>query len=466
MLFSSIPFLYYFQPPVLLLYLAAPKKLKNAVLLAASLFFYGWGERHLVLLFALSVLMGWAIGLAMEKTEKKSLRRALLLCAVFYDLGLLVYFKYTDFIIEIVSGITGLGLSLPGIALPIGISFYTFQLLSYDIDVYRRTVPAQKDPIAFGAYVAMFPQLIAGPIVRYKDIAAGLHDRTHSLEKVAYGIRRFSVGLAKKTLIANVLGELTVAFRQTAQPSVLFYWLYAVAYALQIYYDFSGYSDMAIGLGSVFGFTFMENFDHPYASGSITEFWRRWHISLGSWFRDYVYIPLGGNRKGLSRQLCNILTVWMLTGLWHGASWNFVVWGLLYAVLLIIEKLGLKRWLDGHKAFGHGYVLLCTLIGFVIFNAADLSQAGADLLGLISFGRLPLYTAESLYQLRSYGVVLLLAMLGAGTFASNALLRLRSCKSVNDVLCALEPAVPAALLLAVTAYLVDGSFNPFLYFRF
>ena len=320
MVFSGIPFLYYFLPATVLLYLAAPRKLKNAVLLLASLVFYAWGEQRLVLLFAATILLGWLLGLLIERFRGKVWSRVFLWLSVLTTLGLLGYFKYADFFIGSLNSAFGLSLPLLRVALPIGISFYTFQLLSYTVDVYRGDVAAQKNIIDFAAYVAMFPQLIAGPIVRYSDIAGQLTQRTHSLDKIASGIRRFVMGLAKKVLIANVLGQLCTQFRQTAQPSVLFHWLYAVAFMLQIYFDFSGYSDMAIGLGRLFGFDFPENFNYPYISKSITEFWRRWHMTLGSWFRDYVYIPLGGNRRGIGRQLFNILVVWMLTGLWHGAA--------------------------------------------------------------------------------------------------------------------------------------------------
>ena len=312
----------------------------------------------------------------------------------------------------------------------------------------------------------MFPQLIAGPIVRYADVADRLNKRSHTADMIASGIGRFTTGLAKKVFIANVLGEVTVLVRSTGQPSVLYAWMYAISYMLQIYFDFSGYSDMAIGLGRIFGFDFMENFNYPYISGSITEFWRRWHISLGSWFRDYVYIPLGGNRRGMKRQLLNILVVWMLTGLWHGASWNFIFWGILYAVFLTIEKLGFKKWLDAHKTFGHVYVLLLVMLGFILFNAADLSQAASDIAGLVAFGRLPLANAESLYYLRSFGPVILMGIIGSTPLPKKLVLKARENASVEKAFTGIEPVFYAVILLLVTGYLVDGSFNPFLYFRF
>ena len=357
MLFSSITFLYFFIPAVILIYFIAPKKLKNSVLLLSSLFFYAWGERKLVLLFAFSIFLGWLLGLLIEKYRGKGPDKIFLWLSVIINLGLLGYFKYADFFISGINSAFGISLPFLKIALPIGISFYTFQILSYTIDVYRGDVSAQRNIIDFGAYVSLFPQLIAGPIVRYSDIADQLKTRSQSVELASEGIQRFLLGLGKKVFIANSLGELTAAFRSSTDPSVLYYWIYAIAFMLQIYFDFSGYSDMAIGLGKIFGFRFPENFNYPYISKSITEFWRRWHISLGSWFRDYVYIPLGGNRSGKAKQLFNIFVVWMLTGLWHGAAWNFVLWGILYAMLLTIEKLGFKKWLDKHTSFGHIYVL-------------------------------------------------------------------------------------------------------------
>jgi len=333
------------------------------------------------------------------------------------------------------------------------------------VDVYRGE-PAQKNLIHLAAYVAMFPQLIAGPIVRYSDIAQQLEHRSHSTALAAEGVRRFLIGLGKKILIANQLGELCSVFRASDEKSVLFYWLYAVAFALHIYFDFSGYSDMAIGLGKVFGFHFLENFNYPYISASITEFWRRWHISLGTWFRDYVYIPLGGNRVGRARQLLNILVVWMLTGFWHGAAWNFVVWGLMFAVLLIMEKLWLLKPLSKCRPLAHLYVVFFVVISFVIFNAENMGQALSDIGGLFGAGGIPLVSAEAVYCLRSFALVLILAVLGATPLLRNGLVRLSQYPTAGKVLNALEPFTLFVLLLVMTGYLVDGSFNPFLYFRF
>lgn len=465
MLFSSIPFLYYFLPLVLAVYFLTPARFRNAVLLLASLIFYAWGEPKYVLLMLASILSGYGFGLLQERYRGQ--KGAKLVCglSVAVSLSFLLYFKYADFFLENFNAATRLGVPLLRIALPIGISFYTFQIISYTVDVYRGE-PAQKNLIHLAAYVAMFPQLIAGPIVRYSDIAQQLEHRSHSTALAAEGVRRFLIGLGKKILIANQLGELCSVFRASDEKSVLFYWLYAVAFALHIYFDFSGYSDMAIGLGKVFGFHFLENFNYPYISASITEFWRRWHISLGTWFRDYVYIPLGGNRVGRARQLLNILVVWMLTGFWHGAAWNFVVWGLMFAVLLIMEKLWLLKPLSKCRPLAHLYVVFFVVISFVIFNAENMGQALSDIGGLFGAGGIPLVSAEAVYCLRSFALVLILAVLGATPLLRNGLVRLSQYPTAGKVLNALEPFTLFVLLLVMTGYLVDGSFNPFLYFRF
>ena len=461
MLFSSIPFLYYFLPAVLTAYFLAPGKAKNTVLLLFSLLFYGWGEPKLVFLMLFTIALFYLCGLAIGRAVQQRWKQFWLTVSVVISLGLLGLFKYADFFIGSVNAVTGLSLPLLKLALPVGISFYTFQCLSYTIDVYRGTAEVQKDPIAFGTYVTLFPQLIAGPIVRYVDVARELEHRTHSWENIAFGLRRFLVGLGKKVILADNFALLVKLFRESSEPSVLFAWMYAVAFMLNIYFDFSGYSDMAIGLGRIFGFHFLENFNYPYLSKSITEFWRRWHMSLGSWFRDYVYIPLGGNRVSRSRWIFNILTVWMLTGAWHGAAWNFVLWGLLYAVLLLMEKWvpALQR-LPG--ILRHGYVLLTVMLGFVLFNAESVSQAGSDIAALFGFGGLPAVTAETWYYLRSYGLLFLMGCVGATPVVKN-MARKVSKTRVGPVL---EMLALAALLLVCTGYLVDGSFSPFLYFRF
>lgn len=466
MLFSSIPFLYYFLPCVLILYFVVPKCLKNTVLLLSSLVFYAWGEPKYVLLMAVSITLGYVFGLLIEIWRGTKLSKLFLILSIVTSLGLLGYFKYADFFIANFNAATGLSVPLLKIALPIGISFYTFQILSYTVDVYRGEVKAQRNYISLAVYVALFPQLIAGPIVRYSDIAAQLESRTHSFSNVALGTRRFILGLAKKVLIANALGELCDIFKESNDKSVLFFWLYAIAFTLHIYFDFSGYSDMAIGLGKIFGFDFLENFDYPYISGSITEFWRRWHMSLGSWFRDYVYIPLGGNRVSKARWFLNIFIVWMLTGFWHGAAWNFIVWGLFFAILLIIEKLWLLKPLKKSKVLSHIYVMFFVIISFVIFNAADMKEAFSYIGGMFGAGGIPFISEEWLYYLRSYGVVLVVAIIGATPLVKKLVLSVKKKSTGEKIMNIAEPIMLVALLLVITAYLVDGSFNPFLYFRF
>lgn len=466
MLFSSIPFLYYFLPAVLILYFIAPKKLKNSVILLSSLFFYAWGEPKYVILMIVSITVGYILGLLIEKFREKTLSKVFLAISVIFSIGALGYFKYSDFFIANFNAVTGLSVSLLRIALPIGISFYTFQLLSYTIDVYRGDTPAQKNPITLAAYISLFPQLIAGPIVRYSDVALQLENRTHTFAKISDGIRRFILGLSKKILIANALGELCDIFRASEDKSVLFFWLYAVSFTLHIYFDFSGYSDMAIGLGKIMGFDFMENFNYPYISKSVTEFWRRWHMSLGTWFRDYVYIPLGGNRVSKPRQFFNILVVWLLTGFWHGAEWNFPVWGLYFAILLLIEKSFLLKKLNKSKVISHVYVMFLVIISFVIFNAADMSVAFSDLAGMFGLAGVPVSSAEFVYYLRSYLLVIVIAIIGATPLPKKIVEKIREKETGNKVINLIEPAVCIILFVMITAYLVDGSFNPFLYFRF
>ena len=397
MLFSGIPFLFYFLPCVLLVYFIVPQKGRNAVLLAASLFFYGWGEPKFLLFMVFSIVQGYVFARLIGRGRRKKLFLTLSLVLSFALLG---YCKYADFFIENFNAVTGLSLPLLKIALPIGISFYTFQIASYEIDVYRGDVAAQHNFIDFAAYVAMFPQLIAGPIVRYRDIAPQLKERTHSLEAAASGASRFAVGLGKKVLVANVLAQLVSAYKASAEQTALYAWLYAIAFTLQIYFDFSGYSDMAIGLGRIFGFTFPENFRYPYIAKSITEFWRRWHMSLGTWFRDYLYIPLGGSRCSRIRHIFNILVVWMATGFWHGAAWNFVFWGLFYAVLLMAEKFFLLPALKKGRVLPHVYVLLAVTLGFVLFDAASLKDALHQLGTLFGAGTASGLGTEALYKLR------------------------------------------------------------------
>ena len=467
MLFSSIPFLYYFLPLVLAVYFLTPRAGKNAVLFLSSLLFYAWGEPKFCIFMLLSILQGYVFGRLIEKHAQNKKRSKLFLTAsVALSLALLAYCKYADFFLSSVNAVTGLSFKLLHVTLPIGISFYTFQILSYVVDVYRGSVPAQKSFLKLGTYIAMFPQLIAGPIVRYAEIAPQLDSRQTTLEDVSSGACRFVIGLSKKVLLANVLYELITAFQQSRDLSVLYFWLYAVSFALQLYFDFSGYSDMAIGLGRIFGFRFQENFNYPYISGSITEFWRRWHISLGSWFRDYVYIPLGGNRVSKTKWLRNILVVWMLTGLWHGASWNFVLWGLGFAVLLVAEKLVYGRLLQRTHVLKHVYTLLLVTLSFVLFNADSVSEAVSQLGAMFGAGGLPLVSTEGVYYLKSYAGTFLFATIGATPLVSNAISRFGKTRFGAQALTVLQPLVMLALLAACTAFLVDGSFNPFLYFRF
>jgi len=480
MLFSSITFLYYFLPCVLLAYFAAPARAKNPVLLAASLVFYAWGGVQYAVLMLALITMGWAFGLAIERFRESSEQRSLakmritLVIALACTVAALVYFKYADFAIESLNFVAGTHIPLLNVALPIGISFYTFQLMSYLVDVYRGE-PAQRNWLTLATYIAMFPQLVAGPIVRYTDIACQLADRRHTLEQVSQGARRFVIGLAKKVLIANQLSELCDAFRASDDLSMLYYWLYAIAFMLCIYFDFSGYSDMAIGLGKIFGFSFRENFNYPLTSTSATEFWRRWHISLGSWFRDYVYIPLGGNRVSVPRWTLNVLAVWLLTGIWHGAAWNFALWGLYFAVLLMVEKFWLGKHLERHRVAAHIYLLLISIASFAIFNANGLAGVANDLAGmaginLAASASLPIVSDEALYYLRSYAVVFAMAALGSTPVVTKTVLHLEKLLSASAAgsraLIVLEPLALAGLLILGTAYLVDGSFNPFLYFRF
>ena len=457
MLFSSIPFLFYFLPCVLLLYALSPKKLKNFTLLVCSLVFYAWGEPRLVVLMLITVFVGYILGLLTEKFPR--FKKLFVIVAVAFCLGFLAYYKYVDFFITNFNAVTGLSLPLLRVTLPIGISFYTFQLLSYNVDVYRGSVPAQRSFIDLAAYISMFPQLIAGPIVRYSDVAAQLRERSYSVDKFALGVRRFVLGLSKKILIANALGELCDIFRASGDKSVLFYWMYAIAFSLHIYFDFSGYSDMAIGLGKLLGFDFIENFNYPYISKSVTEFWRRWHISLGSWFRDYVYFPMGGSRVPRPRMFLNIFVVWMLTGFWHGADWNFIIWGLYFAVLLVIEKVFLMKFLKKSRIIGRIYVLFAVLISWIIFNATSMGEAFSYIGGLFGAGSIPLVSAEAVYYLQSFGLIAALAAIGATPIPKRLAGKVKFLQYV-------EPVFLLGLLAIITAYLVDGSFNPFLYFRF
>lgn len=469
MVFSSLTFLFLFFPIVIGVYYLCPRALRNLWLLAASLLFYAWGEPVYIRLMVASILFNYLCGLgvaALQKREKKGIAKTLLILCVVGNIGALGVFKYADLLIGTINGIAGSHLALLELALPIGISFYTFQALSYVIDVYRGTVAAQKNPITFGTYIALFPQLIAGPIVQYKTVEEQLSCRRETTAQFAAGIGRFTVGLGKKVLIANQVGALwdTVSALPQAQLTAGTAWLGALAFTFQIYFDFSGYSDMAIGLGKMLGFEFLENFDYPYLSCSITEYWRRWHISLGTWFREYVYIPLGGNRHGLSRQILNLIIVWGLTGLWHGASWNFLLWGLYYGVILIVEKVWLLRPLQkAPAAVQHLYSLLLIILGWIIFALTDFSAIGGYFAAL--FGAHGGLDSSTMYLLTSNLILLVIA-----GFASTRLPAKLATGFVQQLTPAGQTAVKCifytGVLLMCIAFLVGDSYNPFLYFRF
>lgn len=463
MLFTSISFIYYFLPIVIAIYFITPKKMRNLILFIASMLFYFYGEPKYIFLMLAEILIAYIGAILIDKYKKKSL----LVITISIHIGLLCVFKYTDFIISNINSVFGANISLLRIVLPIGISFYTFQILSYIIDVYKGKVAVQKNFLKLATYVSLFPQLIAGPIVRYETIERELDFRKHSFENFSYGVRRFTIGLAKKVLIANMLGELCNKFIVTDEKSILFYWIFAISYMLQIYFDFSAYSDMAIGLGRIFGFHFLENFNYPYISKSITEFWRRWHMSLSSWFKDYVYIPLGGNREGLKKQIRNILVVWLLTGLWHGASWNFVIWGLLFGVILIIEKVFLRKYLEKCPNFVKRiYVLFIVMISFIIFNAENMRNAWENIIGLLGLNGESFVNPYTIYYLKSYLIILVVAIIGATPLIKDITLKLKKNAKANRIINVLEPLCIVLILLVVTAYLVDNSYNPFLYFRF
>ena len=463
MLFTSISFLYYFLPIVIILYFIVPKKFKNFILFLSSIFFYFCGEPIYTFLMIGEIFIAYVGARYLEKHRKKSILVSLLAIHI----GALGLFKYSDFTINNINQIFGSKIPLLKLALPIGISFYTFQIISYVVDVYRGKVKAQKSFLKLATYVSLFPQLIAGPIVRYETIEKELDSRTSNFENFAYGVRRFVIGLGKKVLIANMLGELCDVFSTTNEKSILFYWIFAISYSLQIYFDFSAYSDMAIGLGRMFGFHFLENFNYPYISKSITEFWRRWHMSLSSWFRDYVYIRLGGNRKETIILVRNIFIVWALTGIWHGANWTFVIWGLMFGIMIIIEKLFLTKHLEKMPSILQRiYVLFTVMISFIIFNANSIGEAWNNIIGLFGANGESLINASTIYYLKSYLVVLVIAIIGSTPLLKNIIEKLKTKTNANKIINLLEPIAMASILIIVTAYLVDNSYNPFLYFRF
>ncbi len=473
MVFSSPLFLFYFLPVILLLYYLVPRKQifwKNVVLLIGSLFFYAWGEPVYVLLMLFSIVMDYGLGLWLEheKTRGGHPGRVLAL-AVVLNLLLLGFFKYANFLIGTINGVTGLAIPLLELSLPIGISFYTFQALSYIIDLYRGEVEVQRSLLNFGTYVSLFPQLIAGPIVRMKTVAGELQDRQETFPEFSAGVRRFIVGLAKKALLANAAGEIweTVSAMEMESLPALTAWIGLAAYTFQIYFDFSGYSDMAIGLGRMFGFHFEENFRYPYVAASITDFWRRWHITLSTWFKEYVYIPLGGNRKGLAKQIRNILVVWLLTGIWHGAGWNFVVWGLYFGLILMLEKMGLLRLLEKIPGFfRHIYTMFLVMLSWAVFAFDSLGQ-GMRFIGALFGGGGLVWNGQSLYLLYSSAVLLVLLILGSTEIPRKAALLVGERLKARPLLSTVgELGLLLAGFALCVAYLVDASYNPFLYFRF
>lgn len=469
MVFSSVLFLFRFLALFMLCYFLAPGRMKNIILLFGSLFFYAWGEPVYVALMLFSTVVDYVNGLLIERYRGSKKALVPLVASVVVNLALLGFFKYADFLIQTVNTLLGASIPLLGLGLPIGISFYTFQTMSYTIDVYRGEAKVQKNLLDFGVYVTMFPQLIAGPIVKYRDVAERLHSRPVDVTAVSRGLKRFCMGMAKKVLLANSFGVLwtDISGQGFQGASMMTAWLGILAFAFQIYFDFSGYSDMAIGLGAILGFRFPENFNYPYISASVTEFWRRWHISLGSWFREYVYIPLGGNRRGLPRKLLNILIVWTLTGIWHGAGWNFLFWGLWFAVLLVLEKLFLGKvlsWLP--RAFGWLYTCAAVLVGWVLFALATPGEISDCLRAMAGAGGF--VDANALYLGREYLVLFVIAAVASMPIPKKAAARLEKSKAGACVALfrLFEKVIPAALLLLCIAGIVDDSYNPFLYFRF
>ncbi len=464
MVFSSFIFLFVFLPITLILYYLTPRRFRNLTLFVVDLVFYSWGEPMLVLLMLVSVLINYIAGILLAaKRQKKWIRKLIFIIAIVLNLGLLGFFKYVGFIGETLNFVLPfVDIPVLQVSLPIGISFYTFQTMSYTIDVYRNAVKVQKNVISFGTYVSLFPQLIAGPIVRYSDVAEQLVNRRESLEQFTRGVKMFLIGLSKKVLLANQMDILWGMVRQSDSAGALGSWVGILAYTFQIYFDFSGYSDMAIGLGEMFGFEFMKNFNYPYISKSITEFWRRWHISLGTWFREYVYIPLGGNRKGLGRQIINMSVVWFLTGLWHGASWNFILWGVYFGIILIIEKTFMLKVLNKIPAvFGHIYAIFLFVFGWVLFYFEDMGEMGAFIAKL--FGSEGFMMSGDIVNV----ILAYLPLLFAAALISTPLFNFiyHKIKSkplvlvIDNVLCILA-------MLLCTASLASSAYNPFLYFKF
>ena len=462
MVFTSISFIYYFLTLLLICYFVVPKKFRNIILLMFSVLFYFYGEPKYILLMLIEVLISYVVGLLIDKYKSKNI----LIIGIFIHVLLFGIFKYFNFVIINVNNLFHSNLNLLNVVLPIGISFYTFQIISYEIDVYNKKVNVQNNILKYFLYVFLFPQLIAGPIVRYQDVNNEIDNRNVTFEMFANGLRRFIIGLSKKVIIANNLGELCNIYLNLGDKSVLFTWIFAISYMLQIYFDFSGYSDIAIGLGKMLGFNFPENFNYPYMAKSITDFWRRWHMTLSSWFRDYVYIPLGGNKKGVLKQIRNILIVWSLTGLWHGASWNFIVWGLYFGILLILEKFILKKYFSNVPKFIKCiYTLFLVMISFVIFQGDRLSSAFNIIKGLFGLNGELFINNVNLYYLKGYFLFIVLGVIGSTNYVKNLVIKISNGKG-KKIINILEPIYLLILLIIVTMYLIDSSYNPFLYFRF
>lgn len=472
MVFSSLLFLFRFLPIVLIIYFLAPRKLRNAVLFFSSLVFYAWGEPVYVVLMLFSTAVDFTHGMLVQHfKDKGQIKYAKIAVgsAMTINLFLLGFFKYSDFLIRNINAITGSSIPLLNLALPIGISFYTFQTMSYTVDIYRGDAKVQKNIISFGSYVALFPQLIAGPIVQYNTVAEQLNHRRENIDEFSYGIMRFMCGLGKKVLLANNIGLLwdQINALPVQNLPVLTAWLGITAFAFQLYFDFSGYSDMAIGLGHMFGFRFLENFNYPYMSRSITEFWRRWHISLSSWFRDYVYIPLGGNRHGLGKQVRNIAIVWLLTGIWHGASWNFVLWGVYFGVFLIIEKFILLKWLKkAPKFITHLYTLFVVWIGWTLFAFDDLSAGILYLKAMFGGNGAGILNQEGMYLLLNYGIMLVILIIASTNFPKKIVAFIANKNSENILMPCLRSVFIIGIFIISVSYLVASTYNPFLYFRF
>lgn len=461
MVFSSLTFIYMFLPLLFAAYFLVPGRGKNIVLLLFSLLFYFYGEPGFLWLLLFSCFFNYVSGLLLEKFRLKKGAGCLLFVCLAVDFGWLFYFKYTDFFIKTVNEAAGTGFLAMNIALPAGISFFTFQTAAYLIDVYHEKTPACTNILDFSAYVCLFPQLVAGPIVRYQDISRQMKVRKHSFEDFTEGFFRFSAGLGKKVILADSFGMFCQSFEMMQKPGILSGWLLAVGYVLWIYFDFSGYSDMAIGLGRMFGFTFPENFNYPLISASVTEFWRRWHMTLSLWFKDYVYIPLGGNKKGRFISIRNIFIVWALTGLWHGAGWQFVLWGLFFAVFITAEKAGLLKWLSRHSAAAHIYMFFILTVSFVIFQSPDMNTAIETFKVMAGFGG-EFFDVQTLYLLRSYAVLLTLGVIGAVPTVEI----LRKKAGHKPWFFWLRAAVCTLIFIVCTAYLTDTTYRPFLYFRF